>query len=177
MRLFIAIPISKELEEEIKAYQQLFKNLPLRLTPPENLHVTLVFLGETPQSEIFRIEEKIQSTLSTLNPEPLTLIPEKFEPGPQPSSPRLVWLAFKASQGIYDLQKNLARILQREEARPFRAHITVARLLRNAYLDPTRVARTPITNDLSLEVKQINLMASTLQRGGAEYSIIKTFPL
>lgn len=177
MRLFVAIPISQELTQEIKVYQKILVNLPLRSIPAENLHITLVFLGGTAERERVQIEQKIKNAISPLNPQSLRLIPEKFEPGPNPRFPRLVWLSFKPSKELTILQASIARALKKGEERAFTPHITVARTKYNERLAPAQVPPKEVSQALSFTPKEIHLMESNLKRGGAEYITLNVFPL
>ncbi|MBI3335545.1 MAG: RNA 2',3'-cyclic phosphodiesterase [Candidatus Portnoybacteria bacterium] len=182
MRLFIAAPTSGELKKEIKRYQKTIAHLPLRLTPPENLHITLVFLGEIPEENIPLIEEKIQTVIKKfLIHNSLFLIPQNFQPGPDPRRPRLAWLTLKASPSLLELQKRLAHALATEEKRPFRVHITVTRFKPNFKLtisDVQKLTKNIGTSDVNkFETKELQLMESKLERSGAKYKIVKRFPL
>ncbi len=71
MRLFIAIPLSPALREELTGLQRRMFDAGARgsFTPKENLHLTLAFLGERPQSDpVLEALERV-----TFTPVPLTL--------------------------------------------------------------------------------------------------------
>lgn len=192
MRLFIAMPISEELKRKIGEYQKTLHHLPLRLTPPHNLHITLVFLGEVPSIALPAIERAIEHTLSNFRSRILpaevrqsgrrraskiTLTPLWFEVGPNPRFPRLIWLSFKPSTALAILQTNLARALEKEGPKQFTPHITIARLKHNERLDPENVLAREMSQALFFAPKEIYVMKSTLKRSGAEYNIVTSFPL
>ena len=53
MRLFVALPLGEEGVRDLAAYRRTLENLGVRgnFTRPENLHITLAFLGEQPDWE------------------------------------------------------------------------------------------------------------------------------
>jgi 2'-5' RNA ligase len=63
MRLFIAITVNDEIKQQIlKLQDQLrFQSMRGNFSRPENLHVTLVFLGETPEQRLDSLHKIIDS--------------------------------------------------------------------------------------------------------------------
>ena len=66
MRLFIAIDLSEELRERIvhETNSIKTKGVDVAFTSPENLHITLKFLGEVSEKQFERLKEDFSSTLS-----------------------------------------------------------------------------------------------------------------
>lgn len=66
MRLFIAINFSPETKEKLLATQSLLKIHTQRgsFTHPENLHLTLVFLGEVPDARVRALRQIMDSVTS-----------------------------------------------------------------------------------------------------------------
>lgn len=60
-RLFIGIFVPKDLKDKIIFLQNKIKSLysGCKLVEPENLHISLSFLGNTPDEEILNIQEKL----------------------------------------------------------------------------------------------------------------------
>jgi len=54
MRLFFAVRVSDEIKKDIREALTSFpvRNPPWRWIPPENLHITLKFLGEVDEKDI-----------------------------------------------------------------------------------------------------------------------------
>jgi 2'-5' RNA ligase len=63
VRLFIAINFSSEVKNKLVAAQDILRKHALggNFTRPENMHLTLIFLGETAQSRLEQIEQAIDS--------------------------------------------------------------------------------------------------------------------
>lgn len=99
-----------------------------RWVEPDSLHLTLRFLGNVEQEALERVRGELASVRGT--PFPLAL-GERGTFGPR-SAPRVVWLG--AGAGLESCAELAARVeaaCQRAgleaEARPFRAHVTLAR--------------------------------------------------
>ncbi len=60
LRLFCALRLPDEVVDELAAWQ--LRELPARAVPPENLHVTLAFLGARPAAELGPIAEALRES-------------------------------------------------------------------------------------------------------------------
>ncbi|WP_276354621.1 RNA 2',3'-cyclic phosphodiesterase [Cohnella caldifontis] len=134
LRLFIGISPSNAVAEALReAIDRMAARLPFRKwTHPDDLHVTLHFLGDTPETRLEAIKEALLQTATSAAPFTLSLTaPGTFGP---PSAPRVLWLGL-AEPGnpgaLARLHQALAPGLQAAgctlEDRPFRAHVTLAR--------------------------------------------------
>jgi 2'-5' RNA ligase len=129
------------------------ESLPLRWVPPENWHVTLVFLGDVPERALGRIDAAVAPILQDRAPLPTSL--EALEWFPSPLKPRMLTLRVEATPELVSLQAEVAAALRREgfhsEHRSYRPHITLARLKGSRKLiePPPLLPITPIPEELS----------------------------
>jgi RNA 2',3'-cyclic 3'-phosphodiesterase len=150
----------------------------LKWVPPENLHFTLKFLGDTP-------EEKIQLLLKTGNK-----IAEKFSSFDirikgfaafyTREKPKVVFLETDESEKLHQLAKEIDTACSKlgfaPESRPFKAHLTLARVKHihntahfNSLLKQPAEANIPIAG--------FSLIESQLSKQGAEYRVLSDFLL
>jgi len=129
-RLFVALDLPEALRDGIAAWGGGELSDPaLRPVPRESLHITLAFLGYTPERDIERIGEVIIGGLKP--PAPLLRLGGPVAK-PSPKQPRLFALPADSAD-IVALQKALeerlvAEHLYKPEKRPFWPHVTVARV-------------------------------------------------
>jgi RNA 2',3'-cyclic 3'-phosphodiesterase len=138
-----------------------------RLIAPQNLHITLLFLG--------RVDNDIRQRLSDETDD----IPAKHFQFQLSGSgwwkrSGVLWLApAHIPEQLYNLADRLAAIAARcnlsIEDRPYRPHVSLARKI----LSPMDLEFEPI----SWEVRDFCLVESTTLPSGAEYKIIHTWPL
>ncbi len=128
-RLFVALDLPEALRDGIVAWgREELRDPALRVVPAESLHVTLVFLGYTPEKEIEALGETVRGLRS---PAPTI---ELGDPVAKPSLGRARLFALPAaSPGAIELQSELeealaAKRLYKPEKRPFWPHLTVARV-------------------------------------------------
>lgn len=158
------------------------RNPPWRWIPPENMHITLKFLGE--------VDERVLPDLRKAGAEaaaaarPLRLVYGPFGAFPNLSRPRVVF--FEAREGAGELEK-IAAALERSavplgiprENRPFTAHLTLARIkepLPRALCEKL-AAVPPLPPGAVQTIERISLMRSHLAPGGATYEEMESFPL
>lgn len=127
-RLFIGFELPRRQRAAIGRWQE--KKLSaagLRLTPPENLHMTLNFLGETDSEDIPRIA----GLLSDFWYAPYLEFKPKLTRRPSSGPTRLLALADGAGgvdQFVRELDSTLLRLGIWTERKKFWAHVTVARV-------------------------------------------------
>jgi len=175
-RIFIAINLPAEIKEELLSYQKKLKNLNVRWTRFDNLHITLAFIGYISEEEIEKILKAIQKTVSKFSPFLIEL--NRICLGPTPERPRMVWAKGKTSRDLINLDKKLREELSKAKINfdrkyPLKVHITLARARRNELRGINLDERL---NELNFEIKGIDVMESKLVRSGAEYKILKKFP-
>lgn len=179
-RLFISLPVETTLAKKIMAeFQSL--DLPwekLKNINPEQLHLTLKFLGDTPLDKIPLLVatlEKIKTDLSQLdlNINQAILI--------QPHRPQVVSLQMKPSQNLqilYDaIEQNLFTAgLAHKEMRRFLPHLTLARIKQSA-TEKEFAALKKWTINKSFSVNHFDLQESQLTPRGPIYTTLQSFNL
>lgn len=106
--------------------QQLQTSLQGRRTRPDNLHLTLAFLGPQPDALL----PLLRSVLAQLSVEPMTLTIDRLG---YFARNRIAWAGMTAMpEALVTLQKTLSRELDRkgiasDNKRPYQPHITLAR--------------------------------------------------
>ena len=141
MRLFIALPlgpvIEKRLDEIISSLKQADNNDAVKWSRASNIHITLKFLGETDQ----RTAESIKKSLSdaTRQFKPVTMSVNRLGGFPNLNHPRVIWLgAREAIDSLTDMAASIDAKMHDlgfdMEDRPFKAHLTLGRLRRDAQI-------------------------------------------
>jgi 2'-5' RNA ligase len=178
IRSFIAIKLSAKIVDEIRKLESLLLNLelPVRLVPAENIHLTLRFLGSLQLEEIDRSEELLAGIVKHFRSFGLRIEGWIFLPSGQAS--RVIGLAIRSSQNLEKLESMITSHFNREklgqtEKRSFMPHLTLARV-QNPSANWSSLDRLNFSE--SLTVKSLELMKSELNPDGAKYSLIKSFP-
>lgn len=170
MRLFIAINFKEDIKRKLMGIMQGLKSYSNQgnFTRPENLHLTLVFLGEVAPAGIAAIQqamdkaavEKFKLSMSGLG---------SFKR----SGGDLYWLGVDKNPTLAALHSRLSRGLREAgftvERREFQPHLTLAREIRlkDSF---NQEAFSKTVPSLSLEVDKISLMKSERINGKLTYT-------
>jgi 2'-5' RNA ligase len=177
-RLFVALDLPDDVRGEIVAWQQReLTDEALRPTAPENLHVTLAFLGYQRERDIEAIAKLVAATRA---PAPrMRLAPEPVTKGRSRKRPSLIALDAPSEEAVA-LQAELETSLvdagfYEPEKRAFWPHVSVARVRpeRRGSKRPMEVTRMPGPfgeGDVrTFDSVRISLYRSNLRPQGAEY--------
>jgi RNA 2',3'-cyclic 3'-phosphodiesterase len=171
-RLFIALDLPNELRATLAAAR--IDTETWRPVREEALHVTLAFLGDRPETDVATIAPII--TAEHAAPE-LTVGHVLLLP---PRRPRVLTVTLADPTGaLRDLHARVTSALEAaglytRESRPFRPHVTLARLrprTRPPRQVPLDIAHTPFHG------RSLTLYASRLHPGGARYEALITTSL
>ncbi len=159
MRLFIAIPVDREITQCVTGIQTSFRRAHIRgnYTAPENLHVTLAFIGE------YHDPDAVLSAMGSVSFDPFSVTLDHIG-----CFGDLWWAGFTESRELNALAQKVRRALADAgipfDKKSFRAHMTFLRKA-NRYL-PVQQNVKPTR----LEVGGISLMRSTPIKNGTIYS-------
>lgn len=167
-RLFLALwPDPTTRESLRRATRALVRHCGGRPVPPENFHVTLAFLGNVPEEQV----DGIRSAAAGCHLDPLTLCLERIGHFPVP---QVLWIGPVATPEplarlAADLWRALAPAGLRPQARPFHAHLTLARKVVEApEMTAVRPVQWPVTG--------FSLLESQTTEKGARYRSVAEFP-
>jgi 2'-5' RNA ligase len=162
MRLFFALwPDTRARAALSRLAQEVARDGQGRAPREANLHLTLAFIGDVPQSRVEALLEVGQRVAALASPFPLTL--ERV--GGRAYG--VAWLAPPSlPESLHRLHEDLATALDATgfslQQRMFRPHVTLAR-------DCARPAHRGHVAPIAWEVRRLSLVASTLAAGGSEY--------
>jgi 2'-5' RNA ligase len=148
----------------------------VRWVAPENLHVTLCFLGNVALVRLGLLVEELRRVATALSPFPMQLGAVTLFPSPQ--RPRVVSCEVAPVPRISRLAEavreaaTLAGIAL--ETRPFRPHLTLGRV-REGKREPVTASVTSV--DHALGVNEIVLFRSELRRSGALHTPLERIAL
>jgi len=179
-RLFIAVELPSDLKQRIKDMATVLRGRDLggfRWVRPDNIHLTLKFLGETPAERLPEITAAMVVAVGGI--EPFILKLGKLGVFPSMRRPRVFWLGLDENlEQLIELQAKLQTALKAigfaEERDRFVPHLTLARIPRKLS-SMERVSfesKQPSFRSLelpALRVQHISLMESQLSPQGARY--------
>ncbi|HNX58774.1 MAG TPA: RNA 2',3'-cyclic phosphodiesterase [Spirochaetota bacterium] len=185
MRLFVGINPSDGVRDAISGFIATLESADradrgkIRFTSPDNIHLTLKFLGETDPARIPLIDD----ALSRISMEPFTVT--VFGAGGFPSATneaQILWTGTKRSEPLSRLAGLTERVLEpagfQRETRPFAPHFTIARTRGKAGDGVIRLIRANGNTDFgSFDVDAVHLYVSESAPGGVRYRKLSRFGL
>ncbi|MBZ0159096.1 MAG: RNA 2',3'-cyclic phosphodiesterase [bacterium] len=184
VRAFVAANLTPDLKAALAMVQDRLKatRVDVGWVRPDNLHLTLKFLGQVEESRIDAIRDAIAAAASGSGP--IRLVFQGLGAFPRPREARVVWIGLShGSEALAALQTRIEAALESlgfaREARPFTAHLTLGRVRGPARREQLARAITEAPAEAlgEMVLDRIELMQSDLSAGGARYSILQSFPL
>lgn len=188
MRTFIAIELPKNIQDALAGLQDKLKasGADVKWVSPENIHLTLKFLGELDDAKLGKISEIMFNACAGL--EPFQIRISSLGAFPKINFPRVIWVGIdkgdsqiKAIAG--DLEEKISEIGIPKEEREFSSHITIGRIrsMRNRQkliAELGRLAENFGERNLGeFNVTRITLYKSTLSAKGPIYEALKVASL
>ena len=177
IRTFIAVDLDDPVRDALAGLQERIRcelSPSMRWVKPEGMHLTLKFLGQTPEDLVPPIADALDA--AARRSRPFTI--ELGEPGGFPNTrrPRVLWAAVRGDlDALADLRQNVEEMVSplgfTTEDRAFRPHLTLGRASSDVRIAPERWEASGIkAAAASQTVHQVALMKSDLGLGGARYT-------
>ena len=171
LRLFLALRLPDDVVSNLTAWQarELGDTDRVRLVPPDNLHVTLAFLGARPAEELPAILDVLTRAAGAAAPAPLGV--DGYRETRSVGMLTLRDETRAATVFAGRLHENLASLgVYRPEARPWLPHVTVVRFRERLRLRPALPEAEWVSSDAAA-------FLSRLHPSGARYEVHDSFRL
>jgi 2'-5' RNA ligase len=179
VRMFVAVRIPVRIQRELaRLTRKLAESaIPVRWVAPENMHLTLRFLGQVPDENRRLIVEAL--SLVAQDTIPFDVAFGSVGAFPSPRRPDVIWIAVESAPRLRllrgSVERQLAQAGFRTEVGPFHPHVTLGRALSKSEPGAFREF-VPASRNLSVEsvlrVSAIDLVRSRLRSTGAEYELL-----
>jgi 2'-5' RNA ligase len=183
VRLFVAVELTEKARREVAAVQAELRrtSADINWVEPENLHLTLKFLGEIDESRLPALTQALRDAAGPL--QPFTISLEGVGAFPRPERPRVLWVGVKDGRGrLVELAEKIAAacalvlrpfdFAQDQHDRPFSPHLTIGRVRSGGAL-----AAIPFKTSEPIRVDRLVLFQSKLSPHGPTYTPLAGIPL
>jgi 2'-5' RNA ligase len=185
IRSFLAFELTPDIKSMVKDISEDVRRtgLDLKLVKVDNIHLTVVFMGNIRSEDVRAIEKEAGDVCFGFEPFEIAL--KGLGVFPNTRRPRVLWLGLdmdteRISSFRDSLQERLLTFGINEEKRAFTPHLTLGRFRRPERHDPllgdiiSRYAdiKTPVGR-----LEELVMFKSELRPGGAEYTKLNAFPL
>ena len=156
----------------------------LRRVKAENLHITLAFLGQTPDERLDDVTAATREAAALVVP--FTLLFDRAGRFPERGRPRVAWLGIAdGAPSVLTLGEGVYAALRRRglhfDDRPLAPHLTLARVAEDASAAEAKTVGTALEGlaipSLRFDVRDIAVVQSVLSPKGPRYTALATVPL
>ncbi len=171
MRTFVAVEINND--EVLESIKKIQLDLDLRAKPValENIHFTLLFLGEISE----QISFKVQEALSSIKFVEFDVEFQGIGAFPKVSRPRVVWVGTdeKGGEQLCNLASQVESVLSPlgfQSDKPFRSHVTIFRIKNKVRNISDKLAKFSSEKFGIQRISEIKFKQSVLTPEGPNYS-------
>lgn len=175
VRAFIAFELPAEVRAAIAEYVQPLRTLPGRVSwvKADNIHLTLKFLGDTPEKRIGDIAEALRDIARGTHSIAASLAGTGAFPNER--RPRVLWIGLEEQSGALQnlataIDERMHRLGFEKENRPFSAHLTIGRVRDGSIGKIIKAIRDQPFGNREVNLHEITLMRSALHPGGSIYT-------
>ena len=180
MRTFIAIELPPEIHSALAELQNelMGSRADVKWVKPENIHLTLKFLGEIDERQLTAVIRILEETAQSQPAFSVSL--SSLGAFPKLEHPRVIWVGInRASEKIRKiaemLEEKISLIGLTREERPFASHVTIGRvrsaLHRGELVNQLKTAR--LKEGQEFLVTKLTLFQSILSAQGPAYTLLK----
>jgi 2'-5' RNA ligase len=165
LKLFYSIPLSDNARKTLKRKQEDLREskTKMKLVEPENLHITLTFIGEVNNIQYHKkILDSVPRGTFNISLSAMGAFPNK-------EHAKIVWAGVKPEENIINIHEVICNQLESQE-KGYRPHITLARLKSEADNVVKRVLAKQLNTPFKISCVQ--LLKSTLLPTGPKYEVI-----
>lgn len=182
VRSFIALELNDEVRGKLtELLHQLHRTgAAVKWVEPENLHLTLKFLGEVPEAQIANIAETLRAIAQTIKPFAFTV--RGVGGFPDLRRPRVLWVGVEAVPPLIQLQRLVEQGMEKlgfaPEGRAFHPHITLGRVKAMAGIEKVKAILSQHADTLFgiVAVSHLTFFRSDLSREGPTYTPLAHLP-
>lgn len=177
IRTFVAVEIPGNILSKIREVQEGIKGYGFKISwvRPENIHLTLKFLGNIEAVDVEKISNAISNTAKGYTP--ISLAAKGIGVFPDIRRPRVLWVGLTGQiETLVNLQKTLDENLKAfgfpEEKRSFKGHLTLGRI--KTKINPKKLGDALMAcrsfESETFTAGEVILYKSELKPSGAVYS-------
>lgn len=180
IRTFIAVDVGDTIRASAVGLQRRLERTAagVKWVEADNLHITLLFLGEVDELEVLRVCRAVAAVAQTTAP--FTLVVEGLGAFPHTRRPKILWVGVKdGTEELRHLHEALEAPLlamgaYRREERAYTPHLTLGRLSDEDRADRWAPVFTKHADWQAGEttVSEVLVMSSELRREGPVYTVL-----
>jgi len=183
IRCFLAVETSEAVRRSL---EELVTRLDLphfhvRWVQPKNMHLTLRFLGDITERDVFEVSRAAHEAV--IDVPPFRVRFRGLGTFPPAGNPRVVWMGLEDERPVVRLEREVSRRLSGSGLpspdKPFRAHLTLGRVKSQRGIQELKkhLERNRAVETEEMAVERISLVRSVLRPSGPLHTVLDRFEL
>jgi 2'-5' RNA ligase len=185
LRTFVAVPLDRFTHDRLVGLQERLAaaGVPVKWVEPDNLHITLLFLGEVDARETPAVCKAVEQACRRVKPFAMTLAGTGAFPTPRRPRTLIVHVTEGAAElvALHDALEGplLESGCYRREERTYKPHLTLGRVKGREASEPLTAAVQQFAGwqGGQSHVDGVLVMSSELRPQGPEYTVLCRAPL
>ena len=171
MRIFVAVPVPETLRKKVSALGLEIAAPGVSLVKPDNMHLTLRFIGDIPDNEL----DGVKKSLGKVRFKRFSCLIKGVGVFPNESFVRVVWAGCASGGALEALATGVASVLGGYGGdERFSAHLTIARV--KGKISPRPFLEKHMNEEFgTFEAKEFHLVCSQLGPGGPAYTTLAVY--
>jgi len=198
-RIFIGISLPDDVKKRIGQRIEKWKELPvhphtngenslsstdnknigvgIKWSLPENLHVTLSFLGFVSDESLADICQAVKEAAQDF--ESFDVDFEGLGVGPDPEDPRMVWLFGGANEELRKLQTEIEKSMDVfvSERKEFKPHVTLGKIDKPKWKALAEKPKIEESFKISIPIESVDIFESKIEKGRTRYTVLEACEL
>jgi RNA 2',3'-cyclic 3'-phosphodiesterase len=176
-RIFIGISLPDDVKKRLNQRIGKWKELPIMWSLPENLHLTLSFLGFVDDESLADICLAVKE--ATQNLESFDIDFEGMALKPDAENPKMIWLFGGANEELRKLQTEIEKSLDIfvSEKKEFKPHINLGKIDRAKWKALPEKPKIEEKYKVSIPVESVDVFESTIEKGRTRYTVLESCEL
>jgi len=183
IRTFIAVELTPQVKNSLGGLQQILKRTgaDVKWVKPENIHLTLKFLGETRVEDLDKINKVMDKIAKDFNRFEVSL--SDLDAFPSENAPRVIWVGLDDRNNLCSkiaerLEEEMQYFGFKKESRRFKPHLTLGRIrspmnrLKLVEEIKSQQGYFKRGEALQIQISSLSLIKSTLTPGGPIYETL-----
>jgi RNA 2',3'-cyclic 3'-phosphodiesterase len=176
-KLFIAINLPGEVQKRLFQKTEKWRDLPVKWTSKDCLHITLVFLGHVEDDILPETCKSVSDAVGDLEPFEIRL--SEITTGPSENRPRVIWAVGEKSKELKELVERIEKSLgvYARDKKEFASHVTLGRIQGVKWKMLPSVPEIKEKVNLIIPIDQVEILESVLEDGKRKYLLIESCQL
>lgn len=177
-KIFIGIDLPEQVKKRLVKTMEKWQDLPVRWSYPENLHLTVLFIGYIEDEMVADVCMKVKRACQKLPVFDINL--EHILLGPEDDKrAKMFWLTGEPSENLKNLRENIEKELGifQSEKKVFRPHITLGRIRKTHWEQLSEIPKVDEKFSFSLLIESVQVLESTSVKGKRKFLMLENCPL